>query len=255
VVVNAPNIYGNQFDTNSGNTASTNGVNNTSIPNLIPDVIVKTAFDGDPGGHHIHFDVAGLFRTFKAMNLVQSTFSSATSTTPVTSVFDTIHGGGAEVGLNIELVKNLRLIATGFYSYGGGRYIANTSGPDVIIRPDGNLSAVRSGSGIGGFEYQVTPKWMFYGYYSGAYFGKNTGLVGATFSGYGFPGSSGSADRYLYEPTFGVIHTAWRNPNYGDLKVITQFSYVSRTPWSVASGALATAHTGMMYLDLRYDLP
>jgi hypothetical protein len=47
----------------------------------------------------------------------------------------------------------------------------------------------------------------------------------------------------------------WRNPNYGDLKVITQFSYVSRTPWNVPAGTERTAHTGMVYIDLRYDLP
>ena len=103
---------------------------------------------------------------------------------------------------------------------------------------------------------------MFYGYYSGAYFGKNVSSVTSTavppvttFSGYGQPGSGSSADRFLYEPTIGVIETAWRNPNYGDLKIITQYSYVSRTPWVVAAGSPYTAHTSMVYIDLRYDLP
>jgi hypothetical protein len=255
VVVSSPNVYGNQFDTNSGNTSSTNGVNNTSIPNLIPDVIVKTAFDFVPGGHHVHFDVAGILRTFRAMNLVQSGFSGTSTAPPVNPVYDTMHGGGVAATLNVELVKNMRWITTAYYSYAGGRYIGNTSGPDLIIRPDGNMSGIHSGSGLSGFEYQVTPKWMFYGYYSGAYFGKNTGLVGTTYSGYGFPGSSNSADRYLFEPEFGFVQTLWRDAKYGDLKVITQAAYVSRTPWAVASGALATAHTGMMYIDLRYDLP
>jgi len=288
VVVNAPNIYGNQFDTNSGNTSSTNGVNNTSIPNLAPDLIVKTAFDAVPAGHHVHFDVAGLFRTFKAVNLVQSTFASATSTTIVSPTYTTIHGGGVAATLNVELIKNLRFIATSFYSDAGGRYIASTSGPDLIVRPDGNLSGIHSGSGIGGFEYQITPRFLVYGYYSGAYFGRNFGQVvttaastGAgspgtctvtTNSGYGFKpgtsvlatgggtcaapgGSNNSSDRYLYEPTFGFVHTFWRNPSYGDLKVITQYSYVSRAPWFIASGQPGTAHTSMVYVDLRYDLP
>jgi hypothetical protein len=258
VVVSAPNVYGNQFDTNSGNTSSTNGVNNTSIPNLLPDVIVKTAFDAVPDGHHVHFDVAGILRTFKALNLVQSTFNSPTGTTPVNSVYSTIHGGGVAYTLNVELVKNLRFINTGFYSYGGGRYIGNTSGPDLIVKADGSLSAIHSGSGLAGFEYQVTPKWMFYGYYSGAYFGKNVTAAtaaGTGFAGYGFPGSNNSSDRYLYEPQIGFIQTMWRNPSYGDLKLITQYAYVSRTPWVVAGGQPATAHTSMVYIDLRYDLP
>jgi len=260
VLSNAPNVYGNQFDTNSGNTSSTNGVNNTSIPNLFPDVIVKTAFDAVPAGHHFHADLAGILRTFKAVNLVQSTLASPTSTTVNSAVYSTIHGGGIAGTLNIELVKNLRFISTAFYSYGGGRYIGNTSGPDLIVKADGTLSAIHSGSGLGGFEYQVTPKWMFYGYYSGAYFGKNTTYAtptgGAlTCYGYGCPGSANTNNRYLYEPEVGFVNTMWRNPSYGDLKVITQFAYISRTPWNVPANTLATAHNFTMYIDLRYDLP
>ena len=279
------NNYGGQFDSNSGNTSSATGVNNTSIPNLSPDLIVKTAFDAVPAGHHVHFDVAGLFRTFRAVNLVSSPSSGLT---PSNTNYTTIHGGGVAATLNVELIKNLRFIATSFYSDGGGRYIASTSGPDLIVRPDGNLSGIHSGSGIAGFEYQITPRFLLYGYYSGAYFGRNFGQVVTTAastgvgspgtctvttnSGYGFGpgtsvlatgggtcaapgGSNNSSDRYLYEPTFGFVHTFWRNPNYGDLKVITQYSYVSRTPWVIASGQPSTAHTSMVYVDLRYDLP
>jgi hypothetical protein len=247
-----------QFDSNSGNTSSATAVNNPNTPNLAPDIIAKTSFDFNPGGRHVHFDVAGLFRTFKAVNFIQTT----APITAASTVTNTIHGGGVEGGLNVEVIKNLRLIGTGFWSSGGGRYIASTGGPDVIIKPDGTLSGVHSGSAIGGLEYQVTPKTMLYGYYSGAYFGKNVNAVTntavppvTTFTGYGQPGSSSSADRYLYEPTFGIIQTAWRNPNYGDLKIITQYSYVSRTPWVVAAGAPSTAHMSMVYIDLRYDLP
>jgi len=163
--------------------------------------------------------------------------------------------------MNVELVKNFRIIATGFYSYGGGRYIASTAGPDVIVRPNGTLSGIRSGSGIGGFEWQPNPKTVIYGYYSGAYFGKNfDGVTNTatppvtTFTGYGFPGSGNSANRYIYEPTFGLHYMMWRNPNYGDIRIMTQFSYVSRTPWNIGSGP-ATAHMGMAYVNLRYDLP
>jgi hypothetical protein len=241
-----------QLDTNSGNTSNAVAANNINVPNLHPDVIVKTAFDFKPGGHQVHFDFAGLFRSFRVVNLLAT--SSAANTNR-----DTIHGGGAAATANIELVKNFRVIATGFYSYAGGRYIASTGGPDVIVRADGNLSGVHSGSAIGGFEYQPNPKTVIYGYYSGAYFNKNTGISGAGTVpniGYGNPASaSSSANRFIYEPTFGIHYTMWRNPNYGDLRLMTQYSYVSRTPWVVATGAPQTAHTSMVYIDLRYDLP
>jgi hypothetical protein len=275
-----------EFDSNSSNTSSSTAVNNPNTPNLAPDVIAKTSLDFGPEGHHVHFDVAGLFRTFKAINFIQST----SPITAANTVTNTIHGGGGEIGLNVELIKNFRFVGTGFWSSGGGRYIASTGGPDVIVKPDGTLSGVHSGSAIGGFEYQVNPKTMIYGYYSGAYFGRDvasvtanvaatgTGATGTcavtTNSGYGFgPGSSvlntgaagtcpaapggsaNTADRFLYEPTFGIVQTMWRNPSYGDLKLITQYSYVSRTPWFVATGQPNTAHNSMVYIDLRYDLP
>jgi hypothetical protein len=282
--------YNSQFDTNSSNTSNANSVNNTNVPNLHPDVILKTAFDAKPGGHQVHFDVAGLFRSFKAVNLVSST--PVTNLTNVNLTTSTIHGGGIAATLNLELIKNFRLITTGFYSYAGGRYIASTAGPDVIVRPDGNLSGVRSGSGIAGFEWQPNPKTVFYAYYSGAYFGRNVGGIVTTTaaigagspgvctvtvnSGYGFnPGSSvltsgggtcpaasggspNSDNRYLYEPTIGLHYMMWRNPNYGDLRIMTQYSYVSRAPWYVnptSTTNLPTAHNSMVYIDLRYDLP
>jgi hypothetical protein len=240
-----------QLDTNSGNTSNPVAANNINVPNLHPDVIVKAAFDAKPGGHQVHFDFAGLFRSFKVVDLLQTTNAANTVTS-------TIRGGGGAATVNIELVKNFRVIGTGFYSYGGGRYIASTGGPDLIVRADGTLSGIHSGSGIGGFEWTPNPKTVIYGYYSGAYFNKNTGLTGTGTVpniGYGNPASpSSSANRYIYEPTFGIHYMMWRNPNYGDLRIMTQYSYVSRTPWVVGSGP-HTAHNSMVYIDLRYDLP
>src|ERR1019366_8845144 len=102
--------YASQFDSNSGNTSSSTGVNNPNTPNLHPDIIPKIAFDAKPGGHQVHFDVAGLFRTFKAVNVI-ATPSAITAGNTVTT---TIHGGGVAGTMNIELVKNFRLIANGF---------------------------------------------------------------------------------------------------------------------------------------------
>jgi hypothetical protein len=249
--------YASQFDSNSGNTSSSTGVNNPNTPNLSPDIIPKIAFDANPAGHQVHFDLAGLFRTFKAVNVI----ATPGSITAANTVYTSIHGGGLAGTVNVELVKNLRFITTAFYSYGGGRYIASTSGPDVIVRPDGTLSGVHSGSGIGGLEWTRNPKLVVYAYYSGAYFGRNYDLTGATYTGYGFhaaaaPSSASlAADRYLYEPTFGIHYTMWRNPNYGDLRLMTQYSYVSRAPWSLPATVPNTAHSSMVYIDLRYDLP
>jgi hypothetical protein len=281
---------GSQFDTNSGSLTGSGVASNTSVPNLHPDIIAKAAFDVGGEGHHIHFDFAGLFRSFKGVNLVTSLPNG--NLTTVNTITDTIHGGGVEGGANLEVFKNFHLIATAFWSSGGGRYIASTAGPDVVVKPDGTLAGVHSGSVIGGFEWQVTPKTLFYGYGSAAYFGKavyeqtatetpTNGAAAGTctltnFVGYGngpshvtatgtavcaapTTAASSSANRLLYEPTLGVIQTLWRNPAYGDLKLITQYSYVSRAPWyttaPTSASILPTAHNSMVYVDLRYDLP
>jgi len=285
VAFSATGAYGGQFDTNSGNTSNSQAVNNTNTPNLHPDIILKTAFDAKPGGHQVHFDLAGLMRSFKAVNLLDTTSTASNTLT------STIHGGGVAGTMNLELIKNFRFIGTGYYSYAGGRYIASTAGPDVIVKPDGTLSGIHSGSGIGGFEYQPNPKTLIYAYYSGAYFGQNVArgiintvnAVGGTGTctvtgnyGYGDFGkgtsvvatagtgscaslvpvaSPSSANRYIYEPTFGIHYYMWRNPNYGDIRLMTQYSYISRTPWLVAAGAPSTAHMSMIYINLRYDLP
>ncbi len=216
---------------------------NVSTPNLHPDVIGKIAYDPKVGEKHMHVEVAGLLRSFRTFD-------------PVTSRKTTVTGGGGSVNANLELVKNFHLIADTFYSDGGGRYIFGL-GPDLIIKADNTPSLVHAASGIGGFEYQFNPQTMLYGYYGGAYFQRNTAIDPKTgkFLGFGFPGSSSSANKAVQEGTFGVIQTFWKNPRYGALQLITQYSYLTRAPWWVATGSPKNAHLSMGYADVRYVLP
>src|SRR5579862_391874 len=251
-------FFGTQFDNGSGSTSAASSGTNTAVPNLHPDIIVKTAFDAHPAGRSLHIEAAGLLRSFKVLN---------DFTTPSTT--NTITGGGGSLNVNFEVIHNLHLIANSFYSDGGGRYIFGL-GPDAIVKPDGTLSAIHAGSGIGGFEYQATPHYMFYGYYGGAYFQRNFGFLAAaptsscdgvsgfTCVGFGFPGSANTSNRSVQEATIGVIPTLWSNENYGRVQIITQYSYVVRTPWSIASTSgpgPKNAHTNMVYAGLRYILP
>jgi len=244
-----------QFDNGSGSTSAASSGTNTAVPNLHPDIVVKTAFDAHPAGRSLHIEAAGLIRSFKVFNNL---------TTPSTS--NTITGGGGSLNVNYEVIHNLHLIANSFYSDGGGRYIFGL-GPDVIVKPNGTLSGIHAGSGIGGFEYQATPHYMFYGYYGGAYFQRNFGFLAATPTsscngvsgftcvGFGFPGSASTSNRAVQEITFGVIPTLWSNENYGRVQIITQYSYLVRSPWSILPGDPKNAHTNMVYAGLRYILP
>jgi len=250
-------FFSTQFDNGSGSTSAPSSATNTAVPNLHPDIIVKTAFDARPAGRSLHIEAAGLLRSFKVLN--DPANPSATNT---------ITGGGGSLNVNYEVLHNLHLIANSFYSDGGGRYIFGL-GPDAIVKPNGTLSGVHSGSGVGGFEYQATPHYMLYGYYGGAYFQRNFGFLAATPAsscagvsgftcvGFGFPGSLNTSNRAVQEGTIGVIPTLWSNENYGRLQIITQYSYLVRSPWSVPSapGNPKNAHTNMVYTGLRYILP
>ena len=251
-------FFSGQFDNGSGATNATGATSNPAIPDLHPDVIVKSAFDWKIGEHALHLEAAGLIRSFKVFN----NLSSPNATNAITE------GSGA-VNLNFELVRHFRLIANTFYGAGNGRYIG-ALGPDAIVKADGNLSPIHSGSGIAGFEYQVTPRFELDGYYSGAYFQRNFGGAVATTAtpapsclgvsgffctGFGFPGSANTNNKSFQEATFGITKTIWGSPNHGKLQFITQSSWVERTPWSVSGSAPRNAHAFLQYIDLRYVLP
>ena len=96
---------------------------------------------------------------------------------------------------------------------------------------------------------------VIYGYYGGVYIQRRFFTDPKTGKpvGYGEPGSK--ANRDVQEGTFGIIQTLWKNERYGALQLITQASYLERSPWSFSTGAPKNAHLGMGYVNLRYVLP
>ena len=250
-------IFPGQFDNGSGSTSATSATSNALTPNLHPDFLVKTAFDWKIRERAVHVEASGLLRSFKVYQNLS---------TPSTT--NTITGGGASLNANLELFNGFHLIADSFYGDGVGRYIGGL-GPDVIVKPDGSPSGVHAGSGVAGVEWQMKPNFMVDGYYSGAYFQRNYGLLASTATpaptcdgvsgftcvGFGFPGSANTNNRAYQEATIGFIPTLWSSPNYGKLQLINQYSYVERSPWSVPSGAPKNAHVVLVYVALRYFIP
>jgi len=214
----------------------------SAVPNPYPDIIGKIAFDPKTGSTHQHIDAAVLVRGYKTFNPANSTTATATGT-------------GESVNFVIEPVKNVRLIATNFFSNGGGRYIANANIPDFIVNGDQTLSLVKSWSGIYGVEVQ--PKnTLLYGYYSVVRADELTGfdVNGTTRIGFGIPGSQ-SANHKVNELTLGVTQTFFRDPKYGGMQLMIQYSNVERTPFSVPVNTPASAKMNMVYVNVRYILP
>jgi hypothetical protein len=228
-------------------TAQFDAANQTTTPNLHPDVIAKIAYDADAGGRHYHLEGVGLLTTVRVLPVLGASTSTKT-------------GGGVSAAFNLEVFKHFRLIANAFWSNGGGRYIFG-SGPNAVLSPAGTLSLVHAGSGIGGFEWQASRANLFGVYYGADYFQRNffldtsAGAKPITFVGFGGPGSSNAANRSIQEPTADWTVTLWKDPQYGSLQLVNQVSYLTRSPWFVAPGQPKNSRSTMVWSDVRYTLP
>jgi hypothetical protein len=241
---------GPQFDAGNQNT----------VPNVAPDFVTKLAWDSTAGGRQFHFELGGLLSTVKISNL------------PIGGTSFVHHskmGGALQTALNWELVpKRLRFVADAMYGNGPGRYLIGMA-PQAVVRPiatgpatfDVDLSLVHSGNALVGAEAQAGKNTQFGFYYGGMYAQRNafadvtSPLVTKPIIGFGGLNSPNSANRSIQEATIDWTQTFWRNPQYGAVLLVTQASYVTRSPWFVALGAPKNAHLTMGYVSLRYVLP
>jgi hypothetical protein len=243
------------FSTSESDLGSSTGAGGaTSTPTLHPDIIAKLSADAGWGDRKWHFETSGLLTPVAIITPASITKASAAK--------DIREGGGVSGAANLGVAKNLHLILTGFWSDGGGRYIGGL-GPGFVVEQRGSKTApflaqlVHSGSGIAAAEWQANRVNMVSLTFSQAYFARafsidpsSGGLVG-----YGFKGSANSNNRTLQEGTVATQTTLWKQPGYGSVQVITQSSYITRTPWYVAPGTPKDAHVFAGYANLRYVLP
>ena len=217
-----------------------NGSSVISAAALFPDIIAKLAFDPTK---KFHFEIAGV----EIANKIAYPVSGPAFPT------NTKVGGGGSVNLGFEILPGFRLLTNNFWSSGGGRYIFGQA-PDFIIRANGTMSLVHSGSTASGFEWNAKRSLLF-GYYGGVYVGQNTAIdTTGKLIGYGAISSDGQ-NRLIQEITFGDNFTLARSPRWGALNLIFQYSYLQRNPWAAAVGAPTNASLSMGFFDLRYTLP
>jgi hypothetical protein len=225
------------------NTQINVGAATYTTPNLHPDFQAKVAFDPVVNGKLMHIEFAGFLTSFKTAN-------------PTTLKTYTSQGGGGEANFNLELVKGLHLIVNTFLSDGGGRYLFGQS-PDLTLRADASPSALHSKATADGLEYQFHNTVLF-AYYGGIYIGKDVIIDTANKNalvGYGYKGSPNSQNRTIQEGTVGFNSTFWKNPKYGALNFIFQYSYLFRNPWSPPANGQRSANNNMIWADLRYTIP
>jgi hypothetical protein len=225
--------YNNQLD---------NGGTTLSVPSVRPDIVAKIAFDPSVNGRHVHFELAGVDRFFRTFNTLTGQHFSK-------------DGGGVQANLAADLTRNFRLVSANYWSDGGGRWMFGQA-PDLVVRGDGSISPVHSGSAIGGFEIQVN-RTQFSAYYGGIYIGRSVAIDPSNNQpvGYGYKGSGNGQNRTIQEITFDLNQTLWRDAKYGAVNLMFQYSYLTRSPWYVAADAPKNASENLAFFDLRYTLP
>ena len=241
-----------QTDINS----STGSGGATATPNVHPDVVAKVTWDPTVAGLRWHVGAAGLLTSVRVVTPATVTKGAAAS--------DEREGGGGIGNLYLQLFRGFHLIALGYWSDGGGRYIGGIAPGFVVLQPGAATAPFRaallhSGSGIGGFEWMVPGNTTISAYYSGVYaerrYGLDPAVKTATEVGYGFPGSANTNNRSIEEASFASTTTLWKNSAYGALQLITQSSWVLREPWFLAPQTPKDAHLFMEFANVRFVLP
>ncbi len=253
-------IYPFQFNAALGAQLDTGNNNPPQTPNAAPDVVSKMGYDTTfGGGRHFHVEAGAMMRTFRITNVPigGTTFAHHTSI-----------GGAGEFAMNVDIFPKLKFLTNGFYSNGGARYAIGL-GPDVVVAPiaqgagkfDIDITKVHTSAGTIGFEAQATPRTLLGFYYGGEYFQRNafpdvtSPLVIKPIIGFGGINSPNSANRAIQQGSAEWTQTMWKNPQYGAVLLVTQYSYLTRAPWFVAAGAPKNAHLSQAYLSIRYVLP
>lgn len=223
-----------------------NGSLTLNTPNLHPDVIAKIALDGRlSNGNAVHFEVAGIERTFKTYNPGGAAGRGTTFTKAA---------GAVSANLNFEVAKNLRVLTNNYYSSGGGRYLFGEA-PDLVVSADGHLSLVHSMSTVSGLEFE-RKNTTVYGYYGGIYAKRNVVMdTNGSPIGYGYSGAPNSQNKSIQEITFGLNQTVWKDAKWGALNFMTQYAYFTRNPWFVSVGSPKHAYMNEFWINLRYTLP
>ena len=214
------------------------GSDELSVPNLMPDLATRVAFNP---AQALHVDVGAVLRVFRH------------TVKPYDDSFKEV-GGGASVNLRFNPASSTKLILQSAFGSGLGRYVGGLV-PDAVFRSDGSISLVGTTSWVGGIEQMLGSTYSLGGYYSGVAIDSNYSVdADGDFIGYGFPGSSNSNNRKIEEITVTFGWQAVNSATRGSVQLGLQTSWLSRTPWDRNSGP-TSADAILFYAQLRYNLP
>lgn len=256
--INGAPIYGfaNSANAQSPNgnftLSNTPGANGVST-NVAPDLVAKLTFEPGWG----HFEIKGLGRFFRDR---------------VAGETNTKFGGGVGAGVILPIVpKMVDLVGEATVGNGIGRY-GSGGGIDLTLKPNGDLSLIRSYHVLVGPEVHIGSKLDLYAYVGEEYYARQFYTVsGATTVGYGSntqnnagcveeqinstaPPSCPNNTRYALEGTPGFWYRFYKG-SAGIVQVGAQYSYSTRSLWQDKNGFSPKGIENQFYTSFRYVLP
>ena len=213
------------------------GTNGLAVPNFMPDIVSRMAFND---GKVVHLDVGGVFRVFRS---TLAPYDAATHQI----------GGGISTNARVTAGRT-KVIGQLAYGPGIGRYLGGLA-PDVTFGADGSIHVLRSGSWVVGFEHTLSKSLVLSMYDSGMHANASfaTDVDGSSI-GYGYPGSPNTNNRNIHEVTGVFAWRPWAIAGRGSMQWNTQLSWLQRTPWSVGTGP-SSADAWLFLSQVRYNLP
>jgi hypothetical protein len=213
------------------------GTNGLSVPNFMPDIVSRVAFNA---GHMFHLDAGGVFRVFRQT---------------LTPFNVTTHQPGGGISVNASIVTGAtKWLGQVAYGPGIGRYLGGLA-PDVTFGADGSIHLLRAGSWVGGIEHSLSPAVVIAAYDSGMHADASYAIdVDGTFIGYGSPESPNTNNKNIHEVTGVFAWRPWAIAGRGSMQWNTQVSWVQRTPWFVGGGP-TSADAWLFLTQIRYNLP
>jgi multidrug efflux pump subunit AcrA (membrane-fusion protein) len=271
----------------AGNIGTLGGSLTTYANNVLPDIVIKGAFDAPK----VHAEIGGLARFLRDYYLpvtgVTGTASAPVYTYGTSYSKHTSPAGGVFGNVRVTPDKYFNVGLQLMAGQGVGRY-GSAQLADATLRPDETLEPIRNYHGLFGIETHPAKKLDIFGYYGGEY-AQRTVYANAVGSliGYGpqnlndagcynAPGAPGttpsggsggsisasscsSPTRYIQEPMFGFIYRAVNDPKYGRLQYSLTYSYFKRGLWSGVGGATTPAAPQatdpMLHWQMRYYIP
>jgi hypothetical protein len=214
------------------------GSNNLSVPNLMPDIVTRAAFNV---GQTFHVDAGGVVRVFRHTLAPYDDSSKQV-------------GGGGSVNARLTVAGPLNLLGQFAYGAGLGRYIGGLV-PDVSITADGRIHPIRTYSWVAGVEHQLSTRASIALYDSGVHANDNYSIdPDGAFIGFGYPGAPNAQNKTIHEVTGVFAWQQWKIEGRGSMQWTTQVSWLTRTPWSAGVGP-SSADAMLFLTQLRYNLP